>query len=243
MKAPFPGRCAQMGARMRRTGTKILTVRGIYAIMKRMREEMPMNIETLVLGPLQTNCYILNFEKEALLVDPAADAELILKKLHEKEWSLKGILLTHTHFDHMGAVDAIVKATGAPLYCPYKDAPGLRDWGKNLSLHFTRHTMQVDTVPAVLLHEWDTVPFGNERLRVLETPGHTVGSVCYEGEDFLFSGDTLFYHGYGRTDIPGGSEEQLSQSLSRLLTLENRTVYPGYGQPTSLEDERIFFGF
>ena len=191
---------------------------------------------------MQTNCYILNFEKEALLVDPAADAELILKKLHEKEWSLKGILLTHTHFDHMGAVDAIVKATGAPLYCPYKDAPGLRDWGKNLSLHFTRHTMQVDTVPAVLLHEWDTVPFGNERLRVLETPGHTVGSVCYEGEDFLFSGDTLFYHGYGRTDIPGGSEEQLSQSLSRLLTLENRTVYPGHGQPTSLEDERIFFG-
>ena len=93
-----------------------------------------MNIETLVLGPLQTNCYILNFEKEALLVDPAADAELILKKLHEKEWSLKGILLTHTHFDHMGAVDAIVKATGAPLYCPYKDAPGLWDRGKNLSL-------------------------------------------------------------------------------------------------------------
>lgn len=225
------------------SATKILTVREIYATMKGMREEIQMNIETLVLGPLQTNCYILNFEKEALIIDPAANAELILRKIRERDWFLKGILLTHTHFDHMGAVDAIVKATDAPLYCPSKDAPGLRDWGKNLSLSFTRHAVQVDTVPTVLLNEWDTVPFGNEKLRVLETPGHTVGSVCYEGEDFLFSGDTLFYHGRGRTDVPGGSEEQLYQSLSRLFTLENRTVYPGHGQPTSLDNERIFLGF
>lgn len=145
-----------------------------------------MNIETLVLGPLQTNCYILNFEKEALLVDPAADAELILKKLHEKEWSLKGILLTHTHFDHMGAVDAIVKATGAPLYCPYKDAPGLRDWGKNLSLHFTRHTMQVDTVPAVLLHEWEPCPSETKGSGCLKRPGTLSVPSATRGKIFFF---------------------------------------------------------
>ena len=203
-----------------------------------------MDIQRLTLGPLAANCWILTDKTapgHALLIDPGGEADKILETLKERELKLDAILLTHGHFDHIAAVDEVAAATGAPLYCPQKDKRALSDPQSNLSSLFTRSPLYIETVPARLLKEWDVIPFGGERLTVLETPGHTPGSVCYMADGALFTGDTLFAQGCGRTDLPGGDKEALEDSLSRLLKLGDVAVYPGHGESTCILDERAYY--
>ena len=192
-----------------------------------------MQVETLMLGPVCTNCYILSSSSlpgKAIVIDPAHNAPQILSHLREKGLELSFILLTHTHFDHIEALDELVSATGAQLFCPKKDAPGLRDFITNGSMILFRYPVLVNTPPSRLLVEGDEITFGREKLTVIETPGHTVGSVCYDDGENLFTGDTLFCSGRGRTDLPGGSEAQLRASLQRLMPLlSTHTVCGGHG--------------
>jgi glyoxylase-like metal-dependent hydrolase (beta-lactamase superfamily II) len=202
-----------------------------------------MTVYTYPIGPLLTNCYIVTArgaENRALVIDPAFGAEKILGFLESKGLRLDGVLLTHCHFDHMGAVDGLCKE-GVPFYCSLADAPALEDPRKNGSAYFGKE-VTVKTVPTKLLREGDVLSLGEERLTVLETPGHTEGSICLVSDELLFSGDTLFFHGYGRTDLYGGSDQKIASSLRRILSLEERTVYPGHGKATSVSSEKSYFG-
>ncbi len=190
-------------------------------------------------GPVGTNVYVLGDERtrEAIAIDTAIPClDWIAGELHEREWTLKLIVSTHGHWDHIGENAAVSEHTGAaiavhpldrdrlvrpqPLFAPFEIPP---------------------SVPAVELAEGGVVRFGSISLLVIHTPGHTEGSVCLRSIDdgLIFSGDTLFASGWGRTDLPGGSEEQLAASLVRLADFEDITrVLPGHGPATTLRRER-----
>ena len=200
-----------------------------------------MKVFTLPLGALQTNCHVLASDGKAIVVDPADQCSKILAFLKKEELSLEGVVLTHCHFDHMGGVDELIEKSGAPLFCPEKDFPGLTDKKRNASYYFGQG-LTVKAEPARLLKEGNVLCVGSETITVMETPGHTAGSICCVGTDFLISGDTLFCRGYGRTDLPSGDERALTASLRRILTMDDRTVYPGHGPATTIFGEKRFYG-
>jgi len=198
-----------------------------------------LKVYPLTVGPLGTACYVVADEAgRAAVIDPGADAGRIQTLLASMGLSLKAILLTHTHFDHMAAVDALADPSVA-LYCHAADAAGLTDPARNLSAMFGEPTL-VRTEPT-LLEDGDTVTVGDLCFDVWHTPGHSPGSVCYMTPEVIFSGDTLFYESVGRTDFPGSSPLHMTQSLRRLLALPgDRKVYPGHMQPTTLSHERQY---
>ena len=211
-----------------------------------------LEIECLKVGFIQTNCYLVKGSDNAgnpflAVIDPGDDAEFIEASL---EWEPTHIILSHSHFDHVGALNAlhekfpnaviaagaqesfdpesIVRTAMATMGAYYYDT-GLARCGNKVPS------------PQLLLNDKDTIgPF-----EVLHTPGHTAGSICLYCRDYkvLFSGDTLFRHSYGRTDL-GGSETEIMKSLRRLLNLDgDTTVYPGHDDPTLISDEKTYFGF
>ena len=196
-----------------------------------------MIIHTLPLGDYRTNCYVVHGEgsKSCAVIDPGYYPEKILSFLEGKGLSLEAILLTHGHFDHVGAVEALVKATGCSLWMREAD-------------YTQRKTPQNDFLYPIhdctfcevnFCEEGEVICAGGLEFTVLETPGHTWGSVCYLCEDALFSGDTLFAGSCGRTDLPGGDYQTILLSLERLAELPgDRTVYSGHGDITTLEKER-----
>jgi len=190
-----------------------------------------MQMMTLPLGALQTNCYLVWGEGSdtCLVIDPGDEPEKVLlaaKKIHK---SIEAILLTHGHFDHVGAVQALRDHTGCAVYlCP-----------EDLTIphRFTAGPLH----PTHTYTEGDILNLADLELRVLHTPGHTPGSVCLAVEDTLFSGDTLFQNCCGRTDLPGGSWEQIRKSLKRLAEIEtDYRVYPGHGPATTLAEEKRY---
>ncbi len=190
-------------------------------------------------GELGTNCYIAYAaDGQAVVIDPAADAKRILDTVKINNLTVRFVLLTHAHFDHIAAAATVCDATGAPLCVGAADAPLLADACRNLSAYFA--PQQAVTLTADrLLREGDAIAVGNDCLTVMETPGHTPGSVCYLGDGVLFAGDTLFAGSIGRTDLPEGDMTTLRQSLARLAALpEDYTVYPGHGASTSLDTEK-----
>ena len=203
-----------------------------------------MKVLTYPIGPLLTNCYVLTCQSangKALVVDPAFAEDRILSFLEKHDLTLAGILLTHCHFDHMWALDALVEKTGVPFYCPALDAQALRDPKKNASYYFGKELV-VNSTPTILLKKGDQITLGEEKLTVLETPGHTKGSICLYTDGILLSGDTMFCRGYGRTDLPGGNMGELKNSLHKLLSLDDCIVYPGHGETTTIHEEKIFYG-
>ncbi|MBR4081056.1 MAG: MBL fold metallo-hydrolase [Clostridia bacterium] len=185
-----------------------------------------MHIETITVGLLGTNCYALWQEEreDCLLIDPGAEPEKIRRRLGGRR--ISAILLTHGHFDHIGAADSLAE-DGCSLIIHRADAPCLTDPVRNVSWMIGQE-MTVSAA-ARTVEEGDVISAAGVELRVLHTPGHTPGGVCYEAGDALFTGDTLFRMGCGRTDLPGGDEAALQCSLARLAPmLRDHTIYPGH---------------
>ena len=189
-----------------------------------------MNIITMPLGALQTNCYLVCDEKNGVcaVIDPGAFGDRILARAQEAGMRIGAILLTHAHFDHTGGLKALHAALpDVKIYVHPNDS----DNNTNMS---HGHLVYTDTY-----REGDTVTVGDLAFTVMETPGHTPGSVCLRCADALFSGDTLFAGSCGRTDFEGGSTAQMFASLKRLGALNGDPhVYPGHGEGSTLERER-----
>ena len=189
-----------------------------------------MKIITLVLGPLETNCYLVSDEKSGLcaVIDPATRSAKILETVQAHGWRVGCILLTHAHFDHTGALGSLHAALpDVPIYVHALDA----DNNTNMS---NGNLVYTDTYA-----DGGIVSCGGLTFRVLHTPGHTPGSVCLQCGDALFTGDTLFAGSYGRTNLIGGDEAAMRRSLARLGRLEgDYTVLPGHGEASTLGYER-----
>jgi len=194
-----------------------------------------------VVGPVATNVYVLAdpASREAIAIDTATPSlAWISGALEEREWTLKLIVSTHGHWDHIGDNAAVAEHTGASIAVHPDDRYRLID-PQPLYAPFPI----VPSVPAVELAEGGEIRFGEIRLRVLHTPGHTEGSVCLLAYDdgLLFSGDTLFPGGWGRVDFPGGSPEAMVASIARLAEMEDHLrVLPGHGAATTIGRERAW---
>ena len=176
-----------------------------------------MLMNELTVGMVQTRCYILAPEdgQECIVIDPGDEAARIRKAAGGRK--IAAILLTHGHFDHIGAVRELM-GQDTRLVIHELDAPMLADPEMNAGLGLLRRKI---TAPEAtdLVREGDELTLAGLKIRVLHTPGHTPGSVCYQIEGELFTGDTLFDYGWGRTDLPGGNEEQMEDSLRRLMPM------------------------
>jgi len=197
-------------------------------------------IEMLTVGPIQANCYILGCEDtlEAVVIDPGGEADRILLALAQAKLTLKYIINTHGHFDHVGANKKLQKVTGARILIHRIDAPMLArladsaaSWGLSA---------ENSPAPDRMLEDGDTVDFGTITLKVLHTPGHTQGGISLLADNCVFVGDTLFAGSVGRTDFPGGDAGTLRKSIhTKLFTLEDTvTVYPGHMGTTTIGEER-----
>ncbi len=192
-----------------------------------------MLIKTLPVGLYEANCYIVTDETtlECAVIDPGDESNTILDYLEDRKLKPKYIFLTHGHFDHTMAAQAVKDDTGATLCMHHADA--------DVNIAGTaRFTPPDDTV---WYQEGDTFTVGSLTFQVIETPGHTPGGVCLLCEDAIFTGDTLFRESMGRCDLPGGDMPTLLRSLRRLAELPgNYEVYPGHMDSTTMERERLF---
>jgi glyoxylase-like metal-dependent hydrolase (beta-lactamase superfamily II) len=200
-----------------------------------------MKYKEVVVGALETNCYLVYCEEtfQCAVVDPGAEPERIFLEIAEAELKPVVIINTHGHVDHIGANRDMKDHFGVPLYIHAADSPML---GKIQQLELSLFLGAKDSPPADhLISDGEEIKIGNSVLRVLHTPGHSPGSVSLLGDGFLLSGDTLFFEGVGRTDLPGGSQKQLEQSLrEKVMTLPDETVIlPGHGPLTSVGQERV----
>lgn len=197
------------------------------------------SIETFVLGALETNCYVVYSENEAVIIDPAQNARKLINFCREKGLTIKYIVLTHGHFDHMGAAEEL-RETGALIVCHTLEKEALKNPGINLSGGFGFGEMRIDA--DILVSENEEISFGNTALKVLHTPGHTVGSMSLYAPGVVFTGDALFEGSIGRTDFPGGSFNTLISSIKeKLFSLPDETkVFPGHGGPTTIGTEKRY---
>ncbi len=189
-----------------------------------------MIIEQILVGHMRVFCYLVGDEtsKEAVLIDPAFDFEKILSMIEHHGFTISKIINTHGHFDHIGGNRYFIKKTGAELLIHEADIAYL-DKPLNKVIDFVRSGTEPDYVVRAL-KDGDTINFGNTALSVIHTPGHSPGSICLYGEGNLFTGDTLFTEGMGRTDIAGGNYTQIMKSIrERILRLPDETViWPGH---------------
>ena len=196
-----------------------------------------LKIYTLPLGDYMTNCYIVHEENSGTcaIIDPGYQAGTILKALDRLGLKADAILLTHGHFDHVGAVEALVEATGCKLWMSESD------WSQfpNPVIEHYFPLANCDFCEVQFCEEDEIIHAGGLTFTAMATPGHTTGSMCYLCENAIFSGDTLFARSCGRTDLPGGDWDTIHASLQRLAELEeNYIVHPGHGMNTTLALER-----
>ena len=196
-----------------------------------------MDVQTVVVGALEENCYILTHNGEAAVIDPGAQADVIINEIEKSKAQIKMILLTHGHFDHIGAVSALARYSGAPVYIHKLDADMLRDNSKNLSF------MTAEEVEAysgeISLSGGEVLILGGEEIKVHHTPGHSKGCVCYECGENLFGGDLLFRGSIGKFD-----RTVLHTHMNSLKYVMDNfddfvKVYPGHGEATTIGEERI----
>jgi len=194
--------------------------------------------EQIEVGPYMTNCYIVSDDKQALVIDPGDDYQMIEKYIKKNSLKVEKIILTHGHIDHIGAVAQIKKLTDAPVLIHPEDADMLTDAKANLSAY---HTESFSVGPADgFLNEGDIIDLGRFQFKVLHTPGHSPGGISLATDGIVFTGDALFWGSVGRTDFPNGSHEILINSIkTKLMTLPDETiVYSGHGPQTTIGHER-----
>lgn len=201
-----------------------------------------MIIRTIQVGELRTNCYIVASEKtrEAVIIDPGDEAEKIIDVIEKEKFRPILIVNTHAHPDHVGANFDLAKKYGISAALGEDGYKLIEDF-KNYFEEFSGLKIK-DLSIEKLLKDSNVIEIGEIKLNVIKTPGHSKGSICLYGEGVLFSGDTLFAGTYGRTDIPGGSEEEILGSIARLMELPDDTiVYPGHGGSTTISEERKLY--
>jgi hydroxyacylglutathione hydrolase len=209
---------------------------------------MGWRIDCVVVGPIRCNCYILSdtTSNKAYLIDPGAESRELMDYLERRNFELQAVLITHSHIDHIGGIEMLHAEYPVPIYYHGADKP--------LFDNITSQAQIFGILPPVLqarqpktgsgtLQDNQIFPFEGGELKVIHTPGHTPGSVCFHAtglDEVVFTGDTLFCGSIGRTDLWGGSYEQIIQSIKeRLLTLDDRVkVLPGHGDDTTIGTER-----
>jgi hydroxyacylglutathione hydrolase len=199
--------------------------------------------KSIVVGPLQCNCMLLACERtgEAVLIDPGDEPQKILKALGEPNLKIKYLLHTHAHFDHFGATKAVKASSGGIVTLHKADEPlwnALTKQGQMFGFEF-----EEPVTVEKFVEDGEVLAFGDHRLEVIHTPGHSPGSLCFklqDGKETIYSGDTLFYRSIGRADLWGGDGRQLLRSIrERLFVLEDDLkVYPGHGPSTLIGEEK-----
>lgn len=200
-----------------------------------------MEVTVLTVGPVYTNCYIVNKENDStgcVVIDPGEDAEKIASYIRKKNLTCEGILLTHGHFDHITAVSELHSLVGGEIYAYEKEKELLADPMLNSSAMVG---YEVGIEADVWLRDGQMLEIAGMQFQVIHTPGHTKGGCCYyaESDKLLFSGDTIFMESIGRTDLPTGNSRELIDSVrNKVLTLPNDvTIYPGHGPKTTVAYE------
>lgn len=199
-----------------------------------------MIVKPLVLGELRTNCYlIINDKGNCIVIDPADEKDKIISEIKSQNLSLKAILLTHGHFDHIMATNALKKEFDCPVIIGDADEEMLKDDLKNAAVLLGMHVEKILADKKV--NDKDVLDIDDFRIKVIATPGHTKGSVCYVLEDNIFSGDTIFFECVGRTDLYGGDAVKLMTSLKKLKDLEGEyKIFSGHGRETTLSYEKEY---
>lgn len=208
-------------------------------------ENGELKVGCIVLGILANNCYFVHREGEyeTIMIDPSAQGDKLFTRLREKGLTVTTILLTHGHFDHIMGVNEMREISGAKVYACEDELELLGDPVQNSSYKVGKsYTVK----PDVLLKDGEVVTVGSVNLKVIKTPGHTIGGCCFYSEEdgVLFSGDTLFYESVGRTDFVTGDVAALKQSIAKLLKLpDDVKVYPGHGEFTTIGHEKMYNPF
>ena len=191
-------------------------------------------------GLLSSNCYVLFSGDEVCVIDPSVSLE-DARGLLGSGFSVSKVILTHGHFDHFIELSSYTRG-GAELYASREAADAIKDADMNLSRWICGREFEFNDFCNIVAAD-DIITVGSEVMRVIETPGHTKGSICLLGSDFIFSGDTLFASGgYGRSDLPGGNAGELAKSLEKLLSLDgDLKLYSGHGEASTVKETKSFF--
>ena len=200
-----------------------------------------MKVYPLVLGSVQTNCYIISNQNKVIIIDPAENPEKVIHYLNEKKLEVEGIFITHGHFDHIGAVNELATIFNVPVYAHKKEKEYFEKPEINLSTMIYKNLVLRAELNFHFLEDGEIFECLGTKVKALHVPGHTLGSLCYsfESEKIIFTGDTLFAHSIGRTDFIYGDQTQLVTAIKKnILTLpEDTLVYPGHGECTTVKDE------
>jgi glyoxylase-like metal-dependent hydrolase (beta-lactamase superfamily II) len=199
-----------------------------------------MKIQSLTVGPLEENCYLLIDEStnRAVLIDPGDEPARIIAALRASGATLESIWITHAHFDHVGGLAGVLRAHPVPVHMHPLDAP-LHEMAVDSAL---RYGVRIDAPPAPdrELAEGDTLKVGSQELSVMHVPGHAPGHVAFYNESVIFGGDCLFAGSIGNTNLPFADRDTLDASVARLIALgDHLTLYPGHGPPTTIGRERV----
>ncbi|MTI70963.1 MAG: MBL fold metallo-hydrolase [Firmicutes bacterium] len=199
-----------------------------------------MILKRLPAGIYAANCYIIgcNETKNAMIIDPAGDEEKIINTIKDLDLKVEGIILTHAHGDHIGALKKLKSYFNVPIMLHENDKYLLEDSNKNLSKQMSMEDVEI--TPDVLLKDKEKINIGKLKAEIIHTPGHTKGSISIKVDESVITGDTLFTGSIGRTDLLGGSFEEIIDSIkNKLMVLDdNIKVYPGHGPSSTIEKER-----